>query len=88
MCEEKPVLDDSKFQELVTKWEGELSVAYVDYKKKQDEIAAKAGNCSTLSIYLESMCDRQNNFKEFRKIWSFFWRKIIRLALIWVKRRN
>ncbi|CAJ0945725.1 unnamed protein product, partial [Mesorhabditis belari] len=42
VCEEKPVLDDNKFQELVTKWEGELSTAYVDYKKKQDEIAAKA----------------------------------------------
>ncbi|CAB3402567.1 unnamed protein product [Caenorhabditis bovis] len=39
---EKPVIDEEKFQETVKEWEGKLAEAYVEYKKKQDEINAKA----------------------------------------------
>lgn len=39
--EEKPVMDQDKYIELVAEWEGKLAEAYVDYKKKQDEINAK-----------------------------------------------
>ncbi|CAI2347835.1 unnamed protein product [Caenorhabditis sp. 36 PRJEB53466] len=38
---EKPVVDEQKFEETVTEWEGKLAVAYEEYKKKQADAASK-----------------------------------------------
>uniref|UniRef100_A0A1I7XSX9 HMG box domain-containing protein n=1 Tax=Heterorhabditis bacteriophora TaxID=37862 RepID=A0A1I7XSX9_HETBA len=41
VCEEKPQLDEARFDQLLDEWTGKLAEAYVEYKKKQDEINAK-----------------------------------------------
>ncbi|PAV78123.1 hypothetical protein WR25_01862 [Diploscapter pachys] len=41
VCEEKPTMDEGKFEETVGTWKEKLRTAYEDYKKKQDEMNAK-----------------------------------------------
>lgn len=40
---DKPVVDEEKFEETVRGWEGKLATAYEEYKKKQSESAAQNG---------------------------------------------
>ncbi|CAJ0597427.1 unnamed protein product [Cylicocyclus nassatus] len=41
VCEEKPQLDEAKYQELLEEMKTKLAEAYKEYKKKQDEINAR-----------------------------------------------
>lgn len=37
------MIDDAKLEEMIAQWTGKLEDAYVEYKKKQDEMNAKLG---------------------------------------------